>query len=222
MNYLEILSNICRVVMFATTFYLFYLGFSKTQNHLQLKPFGFLSIFSLADTINYIVSVIILDKIDSFLTTSKWWQLFYIFIELIIIANFLLDVNKIKKRLQIIRFLILISFLIIIISIMNEIDFKKTFYTYFTVFEIVFINYYAIRFFLSNKNDSASIVNQKASIITKGLFFFINIASPYYIIIQIISDQPNSIISSLSFISDIGYIVFFSAIIKAYKWKTTK
>jgi hypothetical protein len=73
---------------------------------------------------------------------------------------------------------------------------------------------------LSIPHDQSKLIAKSERIIAIGLFLFINIASPYYIIFQIISSKPNNIISSLSFLSNIAYVVLFSSIIKSIKWQT--
>jgi len=98
MIYLEAISWISKVVMFLTTLYLFYIGFRNDKKPFSLKSFWYLSIFSIIDSLIYIVTILIFKQIELFFAISKWWQLIYIFVEFIIISNFLFEINGIKNK----------------------------------------------------------------------------------------------------------------------------
>jgi hypothetical protein len=217
MLYLEIISAICKVVMFITTIYLFSLGYKQRESNKPIISFWFLSIFSLIDSTIYVIYVEIFKNINAYYTTSKWWQLIYILVELIIISNFLLTINNIKNK-KIYSSLILFgAFSILVITLIYNWDFKEKYYTILTITELIFINTFTIRYLLIISPEIKELNDKKILLIVKGLFLFINIASPYYIIIQLFVKEPNSIISSLSFISDLAYIIFFTSIIKSIK-----
>jgi hypothetical protein len=203
--------------MFLTTIYLFIIGLRIKEDSFSIKFIWYLSILSLIDSIIYIITVIIFKQVELFLTISKWWQLFYIFFEFIIIANFLFQINNTRNKSFFLKIFTIILSIIAIVTIINNDNFKETYYTLFTLFELIFINIFAVRFLMSNSIERPSLTIQKNTLITKGIFVFINIASPYYLVTQLISKEPNTIISSLSFISNIGYIILFASIIKSYK-----
>ena len=217
MFYLEIISAMCRVVMFITTIYLFVSGIKQRESNKAIISFWYLSILSLIDSIMYVIYVEILDDIMVYQNISKWWQLIYILVEFIIISNFLLAINNIKNKKTYSSLILSGSFLLLTITLFKNWDFKEKYYTFFTISELVFINVFTIRYLLIISSDGKDFYNKKILIIVKGLFLFINLSSPYYIIIQIFIKQPNSIISSLSFISDLAYVILFISIIKSIK-----
>ncbi len=217
MFYLDIIASVCKVVMFITTIYLFSAGVRKSETNKPIFIFWYLSILSIIDSSLYILYVEILNNINGYYNISKWWQLIYILIEFTIISNFLLAINNIKNKKIFSSIIIIFAFLILLISIINNWDFKEKYYTVFTITELVFINTFTIRYLLILSPDEKESIDKKILLIVKGLFLFINIASPYYIIIQLFVKEPNSIISSLSFISDLAYTIFFISIIKSIK-----
>jgi hypothetical protein len=220
MDHLETISALSKVVMFLTTIYLFFIGLQNELKPFSLKTFWYLSILSLIDSLIYIITIIILKQNELFFAISKWWQLIYIFIEFIIIANFLFEINAIKNKNLLIRVtstsLLFVGFL----TILKDLNFTESYYIYFAGIELIFINIFTIRFLLYISLDQSKMIAKSEKIIVIGLFLFINIASPYYIIFQLITTTPNNIISSLSFLSNTAYVVLFSSIIKSIKWQT--
>jgi len=214
---LEIISSICRVVMFLTTCYLFVVGLTIREKKNLIFSFWYLSIFSLLDSILYIYFIIIYKDVNSYYAITKWSQLSYILFEFFIISNFLFEINNIKSRKTLKTIIILVSTITLLISIINNWDFKEKYYSFITLIELVFINTFAIRYLLFISPEILDQKSKSISLIVKGMFLFINISSPYFIIIQIIINEPNSIISLLSFINDIAYTVFFVFIIKSLK-----
>lgn len=217
MLYLDIISSVCKLVMFITTIYLFSIGVRKRDSNKSILIFWYISILSIVDSSLYILFVEIFKNVNVYYNISKWWQLIYILIEFIIISNFLLSINNIRNKKIYSSSIIIFAFLILLISIINNWNFKEKYYTIFTITELAFINTFTIRYLLIISPDIKELIDEKILIIVKGLFLFINIASPYYVIIQLFVKEPNSIISSLSFISDLAYIIFFISIIKSIK-----
>jgi hypothetical protein len=216
---LEIISSLCKVVMFLITCYVFLLGFNIKHNEKLIIPFWLLSFFSLLDSIIYIYFIIILRDINTYLSIIKWTQLCYILFEFFIIAIFLFEINNIKN-VKIFKLLIIFIYIIILlVTIRNNWDFKEKYYTLITLIELTFINSLGIRYLLIISPDNLDQKSKKISILVRGIFLFINISSPYYIIIQFILREPTSILSSLSFINDIAYTVFFFHLIKSIKCK---
>lgn len=216
---LEIISSLCKVVMFLITCYVFLLGFKIKHNEKLIIPFWLLSFFSLLDSIIYIYFIIILRDINSYLSIIKWTQLCYILFEFFIIAIFLFEINNIKYVKIFKPLIIFIYIIILLITIRNNWDFKEKYYTLITLIELTFINSLGIRYLLIISPDNPDQKSKKISILVRGIFLFINISSPYYIIIQFILKEPTSILSSLSFINDIAYTVFFFHLIKSIKCK---
>lgn len=217
MLYLDIISAMCRAVMYITTIYLFVNGIKQRESNKLIISFWYLAILSLTDSIMYVIYVEVLKDITGYYNLSKWWQLIYILVELIIISNFLLAINNIKSKKTYSSLILAGSFLILAISLLKNWDFKEKYYTILTITELVFINIFTIRYLVIISPDVKDLNDKKILMIVKGLFLFINLASPYYIIIQLFVKEPNSIISSLSFISDLAYVIFFISIIKSIK-----
>lgn len=220
MIYLEAISWISKVVMFLTTVYLFYIGFRNDLKPFSLKTFWYLSLFSIIDSFIYILTIIIFNQNEIFFAISKWWQLIYIFVEFIIISNFLFEINGVKNKKILSRYIFIALFIVGFLTILKDWNFTQSYYTIFTGVELIIINTFTIRFLISISHDQSELKAKSERIIAIGLFLFINIASPYYIIFQIISSKPNNIISSLSFLSNIAYIALFASIIKSIKWQT--
>lgn len=208
--------------MFLTTCYLFFVGLKSNEKESLVFSLWYLSIFSIIDSLIYIYFILINKDINSYNTISKWTQLCYILFEFLIFSNFLLEINdfKSKKRFKII--ILFISLIILVITIVNNWDFKEKYYTVITIIELAFINSLSIRYLLFISPDFLDEKSKKISTLVKGIFLFINITSPYYIIIQFIIRNPNMIMNTLSFINDIGYIVLFIYIIKSLKCQYKK
>lgn len=219
---LEIISSVCKVVMFLTACYLFAVGLKFREKNNLILSLWYLSIFSLFDSSLYIYFILFNKDLSTYISISKWTQLIYILFEFYIISNFLFVINKIKhvKTLRII--IILISATVFFVSFLNNWDFKEKYYSLLTIIELVLINTFAIRYLLFIYPDIPDQQNKSESLLVKGIFLFINISSPYYVIIQIVLNEPNSIISLLSFINDIAYTVFFIYIIKSIKCQYRK
>jgi hypothetical protein len=139
-----------------------------------------------------------------------------------VISNFLFEINKIKHAKTLKLIIILISAITLLVTYINNWDYKEKYYSILTIIELVFINTFAIRYLLIIFPEIPDQQSKSANILVKGIFLFINISSPYYIIVQILVNQPNSIISLLSFINDIAYTVFFIYIIKSIKCQYKK
>ena len=219
---LEIISSLCKVVMFLTTCYLFFIGLKIREKEKLILPFWFLSFFSLIDSSLYIYAVIIHKDVNTYNLISKWTQLCYILIEFFVISNFLLDINNVNYRKIIKRIIIFLLLTILFVTIINNWDFKEKYYTIITLLELIIINSLCIRYLLISSPDNQDKINKKISTIVRGIFLFINISSPYYIIIQFILHEPYRILSSLSFINDIAYTVFFYHLIKSLKCQYKK
>ncbi len=219
---IEIISSICKVVMFLTTCYLFFNGLKYRNNENLIFSFWYLSVFSLIDSVLYIYFILINKDINSYKSISNWTQLIYILIEFNIISNFLLEINKIKFKKLLRIIIVLLSLIIFCVTFINNWSFKEKYYSIITIIELVFINSLSIRYLLFISPDIPDLNSKQKSIIVKGIFLFINITSPYYVIIQYVISTPNSIMSALSFINDIGYTVLFIYIIKSLKCQYKK
>ena len=219
---LEIISSICKVVMFFTTCYLFIVGLKSRDKTNIIFSFWYLSIFSLFDSFLYIYFIIFTKDVDTYNSISKWSQLTYILLEFFVISNFLFGINKIKHAKTLKLIIILISAITLLVTYINNWDYKEKYYSILTIIELVFINTFAIRYLLIIFPEIPDQQSKSATILVKGIFLFINISSPYYIIVQIVVNQPNSIISLLSFINDIAYTLFFIYIIKSIKCQYKK
>jgi hypothetical protein len=203
--------------MFVTTIYVFIVGLKSQDKKNLIFPFWYLSIFSLFDSILYLYFIIFHKDLNTYISISKWTQLCYIFFEFVIISNFLFEINNIKYKKALKLFIILISIIILFITFINNWNFKERYYSILTLIEIAFINSLAIRYLLIISPDILDQKSEKISILVRGIFLFINISSPYYIIIQFLLNEPNSILSSLSFLNDVAYTVFFTYLIKSLR-----
>ncbi len=205
--------------MFLTSLYLFIIGIKLKSFTSPLFNFWCLSILSIIDSGIYFIFIVILNELYHFNEISKWWQLIYILIEFYVIANFLISLNKLKNSKKIKLFIAIISLLIFTFSIINNWDFKETYYTLLTILELVFINIFSIRYLLYHTPEFQNSHSKSITTLVNGIFLFINISSPYFIIIQFIVKTPNSILSSLSFINHIAYTILFISIINSIKWQ---
>lgn len=205
--------------MFLTSLYLFIIGRKLKRSNSHFFNFWILSILSIIDSSIYLTYIIILNEVLYFNEISKWWQLIYILIEFYIISNFLININKVYNANYIKKFIVIISILIFTFSIINNWDFKEKYYTLITIIELLFINIFSIRYLLFQTPEFHNSNSKSITNLVKGLFLFINISSPYFIIIQFLAETSNSILSSLSFINHIAYTILFISIIKSIKWQ---
>lgn len=219
---LEIISSICKVVMFLTTCYLFIFGLSVFLKEKSVTQLWILSILSLADSVIYLIYVIYNRDLETYSAITKWWQLSYILAEFYIITNFLIGVNKIRfKRSIMISFGFILITLFLITLFFNW-DFKEKYYSIITLIELVFINSFAIRYLLIVSPLELDYKQKCITGLVKGTFLFINISSPYLVIIQFIIDNPGSTLSSLSFINDLAYTILFIYIFNSIRCQIKK
>ncbi len=205
--------------MFLTTCYLFVSGIKSKKLTSPLANFWYLSILSIIDSSLYMIFILSLNQISVYNEISKWWQLFYILTEFYIIASFLIELNKLKNSKYTKTIIISACFVIFSFSAINNWDFKEKYYTLITIIELVFINFFSIRYLLLFTPELQDSRSKSLITLVKGIFLFINISSPYYIIIQFIVNTPTSILSSLSFINDIAYTILFISITNSIQWQ---
>lgn len=208
--------------MFITTGYLFVIGLTYRPFVKIFLPFWYLSILSLTDSLLYIFFIGISKDYHIYFSITKWSQLFYILFEFYVLSTFLIEINKLKKS-NYYRYFIALSVLtILIITLLYNWDFKERYYSLFTIIELIFINVFSIRFLLIISSEIPNEEDKQISSLVKGIFIFINISSPYFIIIQFISTESTNILRSLSFVNDIGYTIFFIYVINFLKCQHKK
>ncbi len=208
--------------MFVTTIFVFGVGLINRDRDSLIIPFWYLSIFSLFDSILYLYFIVFLKEINTYISITNWTQLVYIFFEFFIISNFLFEINNIKNKKTLKLIIIFVSIIIFFLTFFNNWNYKEKYYSIITLIEIVFINSLAIRYLLIISPDILDQKSKKISILLRGIFLFINISSPYYLITQFVLDDPNTILSSISFINDIAYTVFFTSLIKSLRCQCKK
>jgi hypothetical protein len=219
---LEYISSFCKIIMFVTTIFVFGVGLINRDRDSLIIPFWYLSIFSLFDSILYLYFIVFLKEINTYISITNWTQLVYIFFEFFIISNFLFEINNIKNKKTLKLIIIFVSIIIFFLTFFNNWNYKEKYYSIITLIEIVFINSLAIRYLLIISPDILDQKSKKISILLRGIFLFINISSPYYLITQFVLDDPNTILSSISFINDIAYTVFFTSLIKSLRCQCKK
>jgi hypothetical protein len=141
-----------------------------------------------------------------------------LFIEFITICIFFASVLKdtfIKKSLIacIIAFTVAVLF-----CLLNQNNPFIEFYLIFIITEVVVVNIcFGILMIKQVKYDGI-IIHKYEILIAKGIFIFINLTAPYYVISNYLGPKYNQLTQLLNPINDIGYIILFFMFFKAFKW----
>lgn len=212
MRFLIILTSFSRILMFIMSIICFYNGIKRLQRDDKIIGIFSLSIISIVDSITYIFIVIIKQDKLLFINFSVYTQFLYQFLELIIIFHFYLK-TEIKES-EFFKFskLVLTAYSMILLFIFKYSEIE----IFFTVFNLLIINFFSIRFFIAEFNENHFQTNS-FKYIRFGLFIFANFTAPYYIIENNLEINHPTIIRSLNFISDIGYTILFVFINKEIK-----
>jgi hypothetical protein len=144
--------------------------------------------------------------------------IFYLF-EILTIIFFYSELNGKKNNKIISIIFILISVLTTsLLFTISKIDSSFFTLTLVIIFELLFINFSFGFFFTKNLEEEYSVKTKKIISINYGLFIFVNFTTPFYFI-NIFLAKQNLKVPDLNFITYIGYIIFYSTIIKSLKWK---
>ena len=201
----------------------------KKNNPLQL--FNFLLAASLIDSFTYLILFIILKKNTFYWNISPILQSFYLFIELTTFTIFYFNYFKndlLKKIISLIYVFFLIGTFVSILLGKNPFT---EHYTFFVIIEILVVNISSIYIFKNVLNGDNLIIKKDIYLISKGIFIFINVTAPYYIISDFLEAKfgkekiylnDMSIVEAFNSINDIGYIILFYFIYKAFKWTKYK
>ena len=225
------LVNLFRLLMFVMSIITLSNGIRILKRNNPLQIFNILLITSLIDSLFYLTNLIFLKNNTQYLIISTIIQSFYFFIEYSVFTFFYLTFLKNSFFKKIITFQYLLFLLGTATSICLGENPFTTHYTLFTIFEILLINISSFYIFKNVINDNDTIIKNENYLISKGIFIFINITAPYYIISNFLdskfgNETMNSknltIIESFNSINDIGYTILFYFIYLAFKWTKNK
>jgi hypothetical protein len=176
-------------------------------------------IFSILDITSNYIFIDFINSEKMFATFANVNQYIFYLFEILTIIFFYSELNgkKNNKIISIIFILISVittSFLFTI----SKIDSSFFTLTLVIIFELLFINFSFGFFFTKNLEEEYSVKTKKIISINYGLFIFVNFTTPFYFI-NIFLAKQNLKVPDLNFITYIGYIIFYSTIIKSLKWK---
>jgi hypothetical protein len=172
---------------------------------------------SVMDTLVYIiVSIILKDKI-LFLEIAKYLQSFYELVECIVIFIYFLLILKNNLIRFIIRIVILFILMFFSISAIYGKNIFEENFLFIIIIQILVVNICSCLIFITDIKGSNPELKKSHVILTKGIFIFINFTAPYYIISKYLEENLFSVSIYLNIINDIGYIIFFSSLLKSYK-----
>lgn len=218
MKALIIITSGIRFLMLISSITSAYFGLRYFKRIKPLRGFLIISILSSIDSLSYLYLAIIKSNKASFIIFSEYTQLIYLAIELYVITDFLIRTtkkdNNISYKHSLLTFILPFT-LVLINYLYFHIDFL------IVILELFIINIFSIKYFLNYYNTTDSNRNKNKYLIA-GLFIFINITAPYYIIQSKIESNAPYIMSYINFINDLGYIILFISIIKEIKWVTRK
>ena len=183
----------------------------------KLHLFLPLIFFSALDYTYSLVTIDIFNRIDLFEKASKVYQPIFICLEIIIVAKFYKVGNPIKKLLfDTTNKIILISFIIFTLMVFSNLI---SFYLSLVLFEFILINSFAIKTYYSIIQSSETELSESDLIINNGLFTFINLTAPFYIISDSGFFNEKKLEYSIFFINEIGYMIIFFCLIRSIRWK---
>jgi len=205
-------------MMFVTSVICLYNGIKYYNKIKSIKGFIFLSLLSIADSLSYIYLVIIEKNKTTFYKISEQTQILYHVVEIGVILYFFISKNYdqkvlIKKHKTLIFALLTLLYLYnILIQSTN---------TFLILSELIIVNTLCINYFFSIYKKKISQIDTHKYLIN-GLFIFINITAPYYILENNIEKTTPFLISYINFINDLGYTILFLSINKEVKWIALK
>ena len=206
-----------RVIMFITGLMSSYYGIKHIRKNNDLIGFILLPILSSIDSATYLYYAIIKFNKPAFITFSNYTQIFYLGLELIVITAFFLKIN-ITNRIILRRYICILSILSSIIILLDILKYEID--IYIIISELLIVNIFSVKYFLSYYDRIKSEIVLYHYIVS-GLFIFINITAPYYIIQNNLESNTPYILSYINFINDLGYTILFVSIIKEIKWRAT-
>ncbi len=183
-----------------------------------IKIFTLLLLLSSLDGLTYFFLIDIFLREKIFYLVSPIIQGSYLFTEFITICIFFASVLKdtfIKKSLIacIIAFTVAVLF-----CLLNQNNPFIEFYLIFIITEVVVVNIcFGILMIKQVKHDGI-IIHKYEILMAKGIFIFINLTAPYYVISNYLGPKYNQLTQLLNPINDIGYIILFFMFFKAFKW----
>lgn len=218
MKALIILSSSSRIVMFVTSIICLYNGIKYYNKIKSIKGFIFLSLLSIADSLSYIYLVIIEKNKTTFYIISEQTQILYHVVEIGVILYFFISKNYDQKVL-IKKHKTLIFALLTLLYLYNILIHSTN--TFLILSELIIVNTLCINYFFSTYKKKISQIDTHKYLIN-GLFIFINITAPYYILENNIEKTTPFLISYINFINDLGYTILFLSINKEVKWIALK
>ena len=183
-----------------------------------IKIFTLLLLLSSLDGLTYFFLIDIFLREKIFYLVSPIIQGSYLFTEFITICIFFASVLKdtfIKKSLIacIIAFTVAVLF-----CLLNQNNPFIEFYLIFIVTEVVVVNIcFGILMIKQVKHDGI-IIHKYEILMAKGIFIFINLTAPYYVISNYLGPKYNQLTQLLNPINEIVYIILFFMFLKAFKW----
>jgi len=176
-------------------------------------------IFSILDITSNYIFIDFINSEKMFATFANVNQYIFYLFEILTIIFFYSELNGKKNNKIISIIFILISVLTTsLLFTISKIDSSFFTLTLVIIFELLFINFSFGFFFTKNLEEEYSVKKKKIISINYGLFIFVNFTTPFYFI-NIFLAKQNLKVPDLNFITYIGYIIFYSTIIKSLKWK---
>lgn len=218
MKALIILSSSFRIVMFATSIICLYNGIKYYNKIKSIKGFIFLSLLSVTDSLSYIYLVIIEKNKPTFYIISEQTQILYHVFEIGVILYFFISKNY-DQKVIIKKYKTLIFALLTLLYLYNILIQPTN--TFLILSELIIVNTLCINYFFSTYKKEISQIDTHKYLIN-GLFIFINITAPYYILENNIEKTTPFLISYINFINDLGYTILFLSINKEVKWIALK
>ena len=204
--------------MIATALVAFFKSIKIFKKSNLIKIFTLLLLLSSLDGLTYFFLIDIFLKETIFYVVSPIIQGSYLFIEFITICIFFASVLKdtfIKKSL----IACIIVFTVgVLFCLSNRNNPFTQFYLIFIITEVVVVNICFGILMIKHVKYDGIIIHKFEILIAKGIFIFINLTAPYYVISNYLGPKYNQLTQLLNPINDIGYIILFFMFFKAFKW----
>ena len=183
----------------------------------DIKIFILLPILSFIDSSSLIIVGQLLRSQNTFIVFSEYFQIIFLNFELSIIIIFYLNIIfKVKNNLLILVPLITSS-IFLMLRHLNSLNLSTDYLPIIVIIEALVVNV-CFGFLVSRKiQEDEIVIKPSTSELNKGLFLFVNITAPYYLVINYIDNHQEIAGKFLNFIGSFGYIILFYHIFKAIK-----
>jgi hypothetical protein len=197
-------------------------GITKKKSLDYLRIFTFIAFMSFIDTFSLILFYIIFRSEEMFNVFSDYFQIFYLSTELIAIIFFYSNIILKTPSKHFYSITIISATILLLSNYLFKFNLFERYNSTFVILEVILINSCFGFILIKSLNNDKSFASKAQNEINKGLFIFINITAPYFLISDYLELHKTIITTYTKFINDIGYLILFFQIYKAHRCSLQK